>query len=112
MQRWMRERRLHAAGGGLPAPTKAWLQSRVPLPMNGKAVLMPWRRLLRHRRQLLLVAAIARMQFPNHRWDSEKAYAPGSWITACATTGVAIAAERNEAMPRNVNLVIEGLHPV
>jgi len=76
MQRSMRERRLHAAGGGLPAPTRVWLQSRVPLPMNGKAVLMPWRRLLRHRRQLLLVAEIAWMQFPNHRWDSERRMRP------------------------------------
>ena len=76
MQRSMRERRLHAAGGGLPAPTRVWLQSRVPLPMNGKAVLMPSRRLLRHRRQLLLVAEMAWIQFPNPHWDSERHMRP------------------------------------
>jgi hypothetical protein len=80
--------------------------------MDGKTVLMPWRELLPHRRQLLLVAEMAWMRFPNHHWDSERRMQPGSWITGCASTGVAIATERNEATPKNVNLVIEGLHPV
>ena len=71
----MRERRLHAAGGGLPAPTRAWFQSRVLRSMNGQAVLMRWRRLLRHRR-LLLVAEMELIRFPNPHWDSERRMRP------------------------------------
>jgi hypothetical protein len=70
MRMSMGERRPHAAGGDLPAPTRVWLKFRVPPPMNGRVVLM--RRLLRHRRQRLLVAEMAWIQFPNHRRNSER----------------------------------------
>jgi hypothetical protein len=76
MRRSMGEHRLHAAGGGLPAPTRVWSQSRVLPSMNGQTVLMPWRRLLRHRRQLPLVAEMAWIQFPNHRSDKERRMRP------------------------------------
>ena len=71
----MLEHRLRAAGGGLPAPTRVWLQSRVLRSMNGQAVLMRWRRLLRHRR-LLLVAEMVLIQFQNLHWDSERRMRP------------------------------------
>jgi hypothetical protein len=74
MRMSMGERRLHAADGDLPAPTRVWLKFRVLPPMNGRAVLM--RRLLRHWRQRLLFAETAWIQFPNHRRDGERRMRP------------------------------------
>jgi hypothetical protein len=74
MWRSMGEHRLQSAGGGLPAPTRVWLQSRVLPWMNARTV--RWRQLLHHRRQLLLVAEIAWIQFPNPHWDSERHMRP------------------------------------
>jgi hypothetical protein len=55
----MSEHRLHAAGGGLPALTRAWLKFRFLSSMNGQTVLTPWRRLFRGHHRQHLVAEMA-----------------------------------------------------
>ena len=78
--------------------------------MNGKAVLMPWRRQFRDQRQLLLVAEVAQMQFLDSRWDGKGRMRRVLELTACASTGVASAVDRMVATPRSVQLVIDCLH--
>ena len=72
MESSVQEHRLHAAGGGLPALSRAWLWFHIRPLMDGRTVLKPWRRQFRDQQQLLLVAEVARMQSLNPRSGGKK----------------------------------------